>query len=50
MAIGGFPTFKKASDLAGATGLGLLIFGPPGVGKTFAAAIIRHLPSVTRFS
>jgi GTPase SAR1 family protein len=38
MAIGGLPTFKKASDLAGATGLGLLIFGPPGVGKTTLAS------------
>jgi hypothetical protein len=38
VAIGGLPTFKKASDLAGATGLGLLIFGPPGVGKTTLAS------------
>ncbi len=38
MAIGGLPTFRKASDLVGATGLGLLIFGPPGVGKTTLAA------------
>jgi hypothetical protein len=38
VAIGGLPQFKKASDLAGATGLGLLIFGPPGVGKTTLAS------------
>lgn len=38
MAIGGLPQFKKASDLTGATGLGLLLFGPPGVGKTTLAA------------
>lgn len=37
-AIGGLPQFKKASDLQGVTGLGLLIFGPPGVGKTTLAA------------
>lgn len=36
--VGGLPQFKKASDLAGKTGLGLLIFGPPGVGKTTFAA------------
>lgn len=41
MAIGGLPQFKKASDAAGATGLGLLIFGPPGVGKTTFAATAR---------
>lgn len=32
--LGGLPTFKKASDAAGSTGMDLLIFGPPGVGKT----------------
>lgn len=37
MVMGGLPTFRKASDLAGKTGLGLLIFGPPGVGKTTLA-------------
>jgi hypothetical protein len=42
MAIGGLPTFKKASDLAGASGLGLLIFGPPGVGKTTLAATAQE--------
>ncbi len=38
MPIGGLPTFRKASDAAGANGLGLLIFGPPGVGKTTLAS------------
>lgn len=42
MAIGGLPTFKKASELTGATGLGLLIFGPPGVGKTTLAATAQE--------
>ncbi len=37
MPIGGLPQFVKASDLEGATGLGLLLFGPPGVGKTTLA-------------
>lgn len=38
MAIGGLPKFSTPKDLAGKTGLGLLIFGPPGVGKTTLAA------------
>lgn len=32
--LGGLPTFKKASDFAGTQGLDLVLFGPPGVGKT----------------
>lgn len=28
------PTFKKASDFRGKTGFDLVLFGPPGVGKT----------------
>lgn len=36
--VGGLPVFAKASDVAGKTGLGLLVFGPPGVGKTTLAS------------
>lgn len=32
--LGGLPTFKKAGDFAGVTGMDAVIFGPPGVGKT----------------
>lgn len=32
--LGGLPTFKKAGDFAGATGMDAVIFGPPGIGKT----------------
>jgi hypothetical protein len=35
---GRLPTFKKATSLQGCTGLSLLIFGPPGIGKTTLAA------------
>lgn len=42
MAIGGLPQFKKANELTGATGLGLLIFGPPGVGKTTLAVTAQE--------
>lgn len=36
--LGGLPSFAKASDSAGARGMDLLIFGPPGVGKTTLVA------------
>lgn len=32
------PTFKKASDARGRSGFDLVLFGPPGVGKTTLAA------------
>ena len=34
---GGLPEFKKASDFAGRKGLNMVLFGPPGVGKTTLA-------------
>lgn len=34
---GVLPVFKKASDYAGVRGLNLILFGPPGVGKTTLA-------------
>lgn len=33
----GLPQFKKASDFAGRKGLNMVLFGPPGVGKTTLA-------------
>lgn len=35
---GRLPTFKKASDFRGKKGLNMVLFGPPGVGKTTLAA------------
>jgi hypothetical protein len=34
---GGLPEFKRASDFAGRKGLNMVLFGPPGVGKTTLA-------------
>lgn len=34
----GLPTFAKASDLAGIIGMDMVIFGPPGIGKTTLVA------------
>lgn len=36
------PQFKKASDFKGKTGMDLLIFGPPGVGKTTFVATAQE--------
>jgi GTPase SAR1 family protein len=36
--VGGLPVFAKASDVSGKAGLGLLIFGPSGAGKTSLAS------------
>jgi hypothetical protein len=32
--VSGLPTFRKAGEFAGATGMDAVIFGPPGIGKT----------------
>jgi hypothetical protein len=40
--LGGLPTFKKAGDFAGATGMDAVIFGPPGIGKTTLLATAQE--------
>lgn len=40
--LGGLPTFKKASNFAGATGMDAVIFGPPGIGKTTLLATAQE--------
>lgn len=40
--LGGLPTFKKAGDFAGNTGMDAVIFGPPGIGKTTLVATAQE--------